>query len=373
MQFSIDKESIVDALTPIVNLIPSRPIADYASCVLMTLNGPNLRLQATDVNSAVTFKTTLADMASVDGVILVRGKPLLEVLKRIPGDRNVTFAVDQGERRNLSIVAGRARFKLALDDPGIFVAPFHSGVSSTFRATSAAFLNALQRTSYAQSREDGRAYLCGTFVELTTSGARLVSTDGHRLSYCPVAGKVDGERSVIIPRESAGYLAKILSGDMGEISITLMDGYAIFETSSYRYETRLIDGTFPDYERLTPPEFRFEISFEHSELAKSIAMLCAISDDKSKAIRFEFHSDRAEVDLSGQSQADEGKDTLSADVLSAPENLVIGFNGKYLTDMLSSLPGDIVTFRMNESGSPAHIVTEMNDGSYSIIMPMRVG
>jgi len=248
--------------------------------------------------------------------------------------------------------------------------PFVDFVMST-----ATLRNALERTTFAISTEETRYYLNGVFMHVVKGALRFVATDGHRLAFHEMpapdgAGKLHG---VIIPRKTISVLAKLLKGKgaPAEVSIRVNTSKAVFTIGNIAVSTKLIDGMFPDYQRVIPSGNGKRARFERDALAAAIDCVSTVSSQRGRAVKLSFEAGACHFTVNNPDEGSTGY-TLPCDWDSEPMD--IGFNARYVLDILAQCAGDIVTLDLADSGSPALIrpVGAEREATRFVLMPMRV-
>jgi DNA polymerase-3 subunit beta len=233
----------------------------------------------------------------------------------------------------------------------------------------------IDRTIFAITLEESRYTLSGAKFIVNKSGARMVTTDGHRLAFIErkdLGGSLPKEGiDVLIPRKTLAEVAKLAASHEGEVSLGADENHVYFEVGARLLISRLLTGQFPNYEMVMPKESTRAVSFDASELSQAIRRVAVMADDRSHAIRFNLGPGALEIN-SQNAEEGEAQELLPVDYQG--EALEIGFNAQYLQDFLSIVGGASVRFEFKDSTSQAQM-RPAADADYDyryVVMPMRV-
>jgi DNA polymerase-3 subunit beta len=335
----------------------------------LTVTGTDLDIWATAREPKGTAEVKTAGATTVPAMLL------LDILKKAGGD--IAFE-DKGDGR-ATLKTGRSRFTLHtlpvedLPEPHADNAP-----GASFTLPTAMLTRISDCTAFAISTEETRYYLNGVFLHLggPDGGALLtaVATDGHRLSrLCLPDVAVEGDMpGVIVPRKTVGLFDLIAAtGEAdGAITVTVTVSRITFETSGLKIVSKLIDGTFPDYGRVIPVKNPWVAELQRQALMKAVERVAAISSERGRAVRCAF-GENDELALAVTSpDAGSAEDSVAAD--GAFDPIAIGFNAKYLGDVLSTFSGDAIRFALADPGSPTVITDPADEDRLVVLMPMRV-
>jgi len=345
MRVSIDRSQLAHALATVNRAIESRNSIPVLANVLLAVEDGQLRLTGTDLDVEIT--TSLPVLDCQPGSVTVPGKMLADIAKRVTGD--VTLALDEGR---LTVASGRSRYKLdvlpAEDFPSFSAGKFDTTLELDLAALVAPCVHAI-------STEETRYYLNGVYLHAVDGRLVAVATDGHRLMR-NVGPAGDLEYGVILPRKLVGLLPK------GAVTVELSQNKVRVTSGPTVITSKLIDGTFPDYVRVIPTGDSNVLTVDRQALMKAVERVAAVADDKSRAVKF------AVGDVLRLMLADKASDEVSIEFEGEP--LEIGFNARYVNDMLGALDEANVRFALGDAGSPAVVKGE---GEWTgVLMPMRV-
>ncbi|NNU59760.1 DNA polymerase III subunit beta [Ochrobactrum soli] len=345
MRVTIDRSQLAHALATVNRAIESRNSIPILANVLLAVEDGQLRLTGTDLDVEIT--TSLPVLDCQPGSVTVPGKMLADIAKRATGD--VTLALDGGR---LTVASGRSRYKLdvlpAEDFPSFSAGKFDTTLELDLATLVAPCVHCI-------STDETRYYLAGVYLHTVDGRLVAVATDGHRLmrNTGPAGGL---EYGVILPRKLVGLLPK------GAVTVELSPNKVRVTSGSTVITSKLIDGTFPDYVRVIPTGNSNVLTVDRQALMKAVERVAAVADDKSRAVKF------AVGDVLRLMLADKASDEVSIEFEGEP--LEIGFNARYVNDMLGALDEPNVRFALGDAGSPAVIKGE---GEWTaVLMPVRV-
>lgn len=234
-----------------------------------------------------------------------------------------------------------------------------------------AFKRQLAQVSYAMAQQDIRYYLNGLLIIADGDELRMVATDGHRLAYAanPLEAPVAQRTEAILPRKTVLELARQLGDTDDALEIVLAGNQAVFRFGSIELVTKLIDGKFPDYERVIPQAHPKLVVFERLPLLAALQRAAILTNEKFRGVRMVLADDTLKI-VSTNAEQEEAHDELEVEY--AYEPLDIGFNVTYLLDVLNNLSSETVEWRFNDGNSSALITLPGNDNFKYVVMPMRI-
>ncbi|MFK0330669.1 DNA polymerase III subunit beta [Rhizobium sp. NPDC090275] len=374
--FKAEKSALMAALALTSNVVEKRNTIPILQNVLIEA-GPtpgtlSARLSNLDIEASTPFR---ADVDINFTAFTVPAGMLTDIVRKLPDGCDVTVKRKDAQASSISIEAGRSRFSLqvlpATDFPEMKVP---SGFQHQVTVPSADFAAAITACGFAVSTEETRHYLNGIFLHPTSAdadeqGLVLVATDGHRLSKRLVAAATTPDMaSVIIPRQALKVIEKILP-KTGEIKIEFSDTLIRFSGGSSLITSKLVDGVFPDYARIVPSGHEMQATIASAALSAAIDRVATISGERGRAVSFSFAGGQLHLEVNNP-DAGTATDTLS---YTGEAELQIGFNAKYVNDVLAHLPGEQLTIELADSGSPAVLRSVGgNPENLILLMPMRV-
>ena len=371
MKLTIERAALLKALAHVQSVVERRNTIPILSNVLITAQKGRLSLAATDMDLAIT--ESVDANASKTGSTTAPAHTLYEIVRKLPDGAQVELEAASGG--SLTIRAGRSRFTLQCLPPADFPAMSEGDLPHRFQLPATDLKGIIDRTRFAISNEETRYYLNGIYFHAATSGAtpvlRGVATDGHRLARVEVplpkgAAEIPG---VIVPRKTVGEVRKLLDESDGSVDIELSDTRIRFASGNVTLVSKLIDGTFPDYERVIPTGNDKVLNVPCKEFAHAVDRVSTISTEKSRAIKVAVAN--GVVTLSATSP-DAGSATEEIEVDYKAAALEIGFNSRYLLDITEQIVGAEARFLMADAGSPTLVRDGADESALYVLMPMRV-
>jgi DNA polymerase III subunit beta len=330
--------------------------------------GGGLWLRSTDLDIMATT-AVLGSETSHPGKTTAPAHMLRDFVAKLPADGQVALETDD---KSLKVKCGRARMSLHTlpieDFPDLEMG---DGTNHNFSIEAAELLSVMQRASFAISTEETRYYLNGVYVHATKDALFAVATDGHRLAKIQfgLPEGAEGIPGVVIPRKTVGALIQLAAG-IKNVGIFLHAGKIQFELGDTVMTSKLIDGTFPDYARVIPTSATKIATIDRREAADAIARVSTVGSDRGRAVKFAFDG-KAGLELSVRG-ADAGSAKEDLDVEFDGEPIDIGFNSRYLLDVLAQIEGETFKMKMSDPGSPTIFRANNDDSATYVCMPLRV-
>ena len=371
MQFVIKRGDLQKELGFVQGIVERKNTIPVLANILIESAGENtIRISGTDLDVTIRCDTD-AEEVKEQGAICVQARKLFDIARLLP-DAPISFKKEENEW--VTVECDRSRFRL----PGIAKENFPE--LATFKSTplklSGGTLKRLvDRTIFAITQEEGRYTLSGAKFVLDKSGAKMVTTDGHRLAFITTKisenGPPESGLDVLIPRKTLAELTKLTSDFDGEVSLGADENHVYFQLGSRLLISRVLSGQFPNYEMVMPKNNEHSATFDTIALNQAIRRVALMSDDRSHAIR--FHLGKEQVLISSQN-ADEGeaRETVATDF--GGDETEIGFNAQYLQDFLSVVGSEKVVFEFKDGNSQAQLrpVSEEKQEYKYVVMPMRL-
>jgi DNA polymerase III subunit beta len=349
MRFSLAKADFARLLSATVKVVESRNTIPILSTVRLTVVGGKLTATASDLDIEVSASVQLLD--AIDGAICVDARTLDSIVKKAAGD--IALETKDGQ----AIVSfGRSRFTLAVLPPEDFPTMDAGTFENEFEADLAELFAPCR---FAMSTEETRYYLNGVFLHTVNGALTAVATDGHRLSSNTGAGGFDFD-GVIVPRKTVDTMLT------GKVQVALSRTKIRITSGDTVMTSKLIDGTFPDYQRIIPSANANLVRFDKVDMQAAVDRVSLISE-KGRAAKFAFTDGSADIFLRGDGA--EAADSLVCEIDADP--VEIGFNTRYMIDCLAALPDGEVVMELNDAGSPA-LMRGGKEGLKMVLMPMRV-
>lgn len=367
MNFSIEREKLLKPLQQVVGVVERRQTLPVLSNVLIVVDGDTLTLTGTDVEVELLARIQL-DQAYPHGEITVPAKKLLDICKSLPEESQIHFSLDD---QKLLIKAGRSRFSLATLPANEFPNLEDAVGQVNFSMNQGYLKSVIDRTAFAMAQQDVRFYLNGMLFEVSTNLLRAVATDGHRLALCKadILCEMAAPFQAIVPRKGVQELAKLFNDMDADVAISLSANHIRVESADLRFTSKLIDGKFPDYERVLPKQGDKVILGDKTEMRQCFSRVAILSNEKYRGVRLRLQSGSLTT-IANNPEQEEAEETINVDYQGA--DLEIGFNVNYLLDVLNVIRSDTVRMQVADSNSSALITDNEDDSACYVVMPMRL-
>lgn len=372
MEFKIDRKSLLRGLTRTHGVADRKSSMPILSNVLMHAHEGSLHLSTTDLYLGV--RTTAPVDISDEGMVAVSARTLFNIVKNLP-DGPVHLKSDANHA--VEIRCGKVNYRIP-GMPGEDFPPLANPGDAEFIALEAALIGQLiGRTQYSMSNDDARPHLAGSLFERKGERLRTVTTDGHRLSKAEAVleGEVGGvDFSILIPHKGISELRRIIddakSGESSTLEFGTAASNAFFRREGIMLVVKLADERFPPYDKVIPQKQTRKIVAERAMLAEALRRISLVANDKSGAVRLKLVEGQLDI-CSENPDVGEGSEEVSVDY--AGEPLEIGFNAKYVLDVLNALNTDEVVLELSGELDPGVIRTPDEHGEFvGVIMPMRI-
>jgi len=361
------RDALLAPLQSVAGIVEKRHTLPILSNVLIEKQGDQLTLLATDIEIQIRT-TTAGDLGGDDASITVAARKLHDILRALPDSADVNLELDD---KRMTVKAGKSRFALqtlpAADYPRM--SPPGEG-SVHFTVSQKSFKRQLAQVSYSMAQQDIRYYLNGLLLIAGENELRMVATDGHRLAYAASALETELERSeVILPRKTVMELSRQLADTDDPLEVTLAGNQAVFRFGATELVTKLIDGKFPDYERVIPQNHPKMVALDHTPLHSALARVAILTNEKFRGVRLMLDDGILRISSSNNEQ-EEAQEELEVDFQG--QGVDIGFNVTYLLDVLQNIESDKIEWHFNDSNSSALLTVPGNDNFKYVVMPMRI-
>lgn len=372
MKLVIERAILLKALSPIQSVVERRGTIPILANVKLDATKDGLSLTATDMDIAIVERVK-ADVQDKGG-ITVPAHMFYEIIRKLPDGSNVQLA-KAGDAAKLTIAAGSSRFSLATLPTDDFPVMAEGEFAHSFSITPAECKALLEKTRFAISTEETRYYLNGVYLHAANNqGAavlRAVATDGHRLARMEVALPEGAENipGVIIPRKTVSELYKLVEEGGEKVEIALSETKIRFSMGNAVLVSKLIDGTFPDYERVIPTGNDKIMEVDGKAFSQAVDRVSVITSEKSRGIKLVLAPSKLTLSASSTEQ---GTASEELSVAYGADGVDIGFNSRYLLDMMAQIEGETAQFVFADSASPTIVRDPADVGALYVIMPMRV-
>ena len=370
MKATVERATLLKCLAHVQSVVERRNTIPILSNVLIEAKDGGLRLMATDLDMQVV--ETFAAHVDTPGATTVSAHTLFDIARKLPEGAQVELAV---ANEKMTVVAGRARFSLATLPRDDFPVIAETDLPTIFSLPAATLRQIIDKTRFAISTEETRYYLNGIFLHVAEgppATLRAVATDGHRLAKIelPRPDGAEGMPDVIIPRKCIGEIRKLLDEVDGDVELSLSASKIRFKLGNAVLTSKLIDGTFPDYSRVIPAANDKLLRIDRKALAEGVDRVAAIAtSEKTRAVKLALGRDKITLSVTSPENGTAAEE-VSAEY-GAPE-FEVGFNYRYLLDILDQIGTDVVDMHMADAAAPTLIREGDNSPALYVLMPMRV-
>lgn len=367
MHFIISRDSFLKPLQLVSGVVERRQTLPVLSNVLLVLEGEDLALTGTDLEVELIGRVKVSE-SKQSGAITVPARKLLDICKSLADDSTIELSLQESGK--LIVKSGRSRFTLttlpATEYPSVEEEPDTFSVS----LSQSRLKELLDSTSFAMAQQDVRYYLNGMLFELGGDYLRVVATDGHRLAMETMSLE-DGSheaQQLIVPRKGIIELGRLL-GEEGNITLTFGQNHIRAKVTEYTFTSKLVDGKFPDYNRVLPKGGNKVLLSDCQELKQAFTRASILSNEKYRGVRVILSDGELKI-LANNPEQEEAEEVIAVEYQG--ETLEIGFNVSYLIDVLSTLPGARAKITLSDANSSALIESETGSDAVYVVMPMRL-
>ncbi|MBS1208477.1 MAG: dnaN [Proteobacteria bacterium] len=359
------RDALLAPLQSVSGIVEKRHTLPILSNVLIEKHGDALTLLATDIEIQIT--THQIAQGGDDASITVAARKLQDILRALP-DGEVSLVLDD---KRLTLKAGKSRYALqtlpAADYPRM---QLNSGESLTVRLSQKDFRRQLAQVAYAMAAQDIRYYLNGLLMQVQGNELRMVATDGHRLAMSTnVLEDEFAKTEVILPRKTVLELTRQLADTEDPVEIVITGNQACFRFGPIELITKLIDGKFPDYERVIPQGNPKLVTAHRAGLLSALQRAAILTNEKFRGLRIVLEPGSVKI-ISSNAEQEEALEELEVNYAGDP--LELGFNVTYLLDVLNNVATDTVEIHLNEPMSSALFTLPGNEQFKAVVMPMRI-
>jgi len=366
MKFQIEKETLLNPLQQIIGAVEKRQTMPALSNVLLRATDNSLTLTATDLE--IELVSQIAMVIDQPGEITVPARKLLDICKSLSNEAMISFTVKD---QKALIQSGRSRFSLATLPANDFPALDAINSIYEFEITQKTLHDIIDKTAFAMAQQDVRYYLNGLMLEVSSNNLRAVATDGHRLAYCEKQTNADiaDIKQVILPRKGVLELVRLLGDTDDMVKINLGSNHLQVEFNGLRLTSKLIDGRFPDYNRVMPTDGNNVITADRDQLRQALLRASILSNEKYRGIRLVLGKNL--IKLQAQNPDQEEAD-VELEVVYSGDDIEIGFNVNYMLDVLNVTNSDMVQAALRDSNSSFLLTYPDQADCKYVIMPMRL-
>ncbi|HEX6603652.1 MAG TPA: DNA polymerase III subunit beta [Sphingomicrobium sp.] len=367
MKATIERATLLKSLGHVQSVVERRNTIPILSNVLIEAREDgSIRLMATDLDLQVD--ESVPANVSQPGATTVSAHTLFDIVRKLPEGSQVEISAAEGK---MQVIAGRSRFNLSTLPRDDFPVIAEGDLPTRFELPAATLREIIEKTRFAISTEETRYYLMGIFLHVVDDQLRAAATDGHRLARITV-GKpdgADGMPDVIVPRKAVAELYRLLEELEGTVEISLSPTKVRFGLGSAVLTSKLIDGTFPDYNRVIPTANDKLLKVDPKSFSAGVDRVSTIASEKTRAVKMSVERDKITLSVTSPENG-LATEELPADY--GADGLEIGFNARYLLDILSEIDGDTVEVHLADAAAPTLLRENDKSNALYVLMPMRV-
>ncbi len=367
MKATIERAVLLKSLGHVQSVVERRNTIPILSNVLLEASEDgSLRLMATDLDLQVD--ETVQANVSQPGATTVSAHTLFDIVRKLPEGSQVEITAAEGK---MQIVAGRSRFNLSTLPRDDFPVIAEGELPTRFELPAATLRQVIEKTRFAISSEETRYYLMGIFLHVVDEQLRAAATDGHRLARITVdrPDGAEGMPDVIVPRKCVQELYRLLEEVEGTVEISLSPTKIRFGLGTAILTSKLIDGTFPDYNRVIPTGNDKLLKLDPKSFSAGVDRVSTIASEKTRAVKISVDRDKVTLSVTSPENG-VATEELAADYGSV--GIEIGFNARYLLDILGEIDGDTVEVHLADAAAPTLLRENEKSNALYVLMPMRV-
>ena len=371
MKFTLERAALLKSLGHVQSVVERRNTIPILANVLIRATGDEISFAATDME--IEIVEVMPGQVAKSGAVTAPAHTLYEIVRKLPEGAQVELSAASANQLTLS--SGRSHFKLGCLPVDDFPKMPEGDLKQKFSLEASDLRTLIDCTRFAISTEETRYYLNGIYLHTTKSKnvdvLRAVATDGHRLARVEMAAPkgAQGIPGIIVPRKTVNEVRKLIEESSGIIEVALSEAKVRFTFDGVVITSKLIDGTFPDYERVIPTGNDKTMEVGTRDIATATDRVATISSEKSRAVKLALTP--GHLVLSATSP-EAGSATEELEVKYDGALLDVGFNARYLLDILQQIQGDGARFNLADTAAPA-IIQDVSDASaLYVLMPMRV-
>ena len=370
MKATIERATLLRSLGHVQSVVERRNTIPILSNVLIEAREDGgIRLMATDLDLQIN-DTIEADVQQ-PGATTVSAHTLFDIARKLPEGSQVELAASEGK---MQINAGRARFNLSTLPRDDFPVIAEGDLPTRFELPAATLRQIIDKTRFAISTEETRYYLNGIFLHVSDEAQpvlKAAATDGHRLARVtvPRPAGAEGMPDVIIPRKCVAELRKLLDEVDGTVQVSLSESKVRFGLGNAILTSKLIDGTFPDYSRVIPTANDKLLRIDPRSFEEGVDRVSTIASEKTRAVKMALDRDRVTLSVTSPENGTAAEE-VPGDY--AAEGIEIGFNARYLLDILGQMEGDLVEMHLADAAAPTLLRENDKAPALYVLMPMRV-
>ncbi|CAN4265188.1 DnaN DNA polymerase sliding clamp subunit (PCNA homolog) [Methylophilaceae bacterium] len=366
MNIQINRETLLKPLTSVTSIVEKRHTLPILSNLLLEVKQNKIHLTATDLEMQISL--TVDSVTSGDFSTTLSAKKLLDICRSLPDNAEINMSTTESR---ITLKAAKSRFNLQTLPAADYPVMTKTQTNSTLVVLAQRELkDLLKQVEFAMAQQDIRYYLNGLLFEIAANKLNIVGTDGHRLSFTSTELKQNYEKQdVILPRKTVVELIKLLDDSDDEVQIELASNQVNFSFANLKLISKVIDGKFPDYNRVIPIGHQNTFSVERLNVLLAMQRASILSNEKYRGIRMVLSNNNLKL-ISTNSDQEEAEEEM--EISYTGDALDIGFNVTYLIDVLNNTNSDQTNFSFADANSSCLITIPNNPNYKYVVMPMRI-
>lgn len=366
MKFQTERNSLFKALQGVIGVVEKRQTMPILSNVLLKVTGTELQITGTDLELEL-INYIQVDQAT-EGEVAVPARKLFDICRGLPEGAQLQFELKD---QRATLKSGRSRFVLATMSGEEFPILEALEEGKEFSISRSELNELLDKTHFAMAHQDVRYYLNGLLLEARNNRVRCVATDGHRLAISDIETELadDLDIQVIVPRKAVTEMLRLLNDSDAQIGITVNSHHLQIQLGTIRFTSKLIDGRFPDYERVIPAAGTEIMIADRETVRMALSRTAILSNEKFRGVRLTLSDGHLRLQAHNP-EHEEAEEDLEVDYNGA--GLEIGFNVNYLLDALACMQADQFILELSGSDSSGLLREQDDDHSRYVVMPMRL-
>jgi DNA polymerase-3 subunit beta len=368
MKFTTARDTLLRPLQLVTGVVERRQTLPVLSNLFVSATDGAVSLTGTDLEVELVARVEEGLDVVKPGQATIPARKLADIWRSLPDGATVTIEVE-GDRA--TVRSGRSRFSLATLPVADFPKIEGAAGDLEFVLSRAEMQRLLDQTAFSMAQQDVRYFLNGMLLEVTSSHVRTVATDGHRLAMCTLERGVPSteRRQAIVPRKGVLELGRLLSEGGDEVTVSVARNHLRATHAGFTLTTKLVDGRFPDYEKVIPKESSNMVTADRETLRQSFARASILSNEKYRGVRITLEPDQMTIRANNPEQ-EEAEEIVA--VSYAGQRLEIGFNVSYLQDVLGALSTEAIRISVSDANSSALVEAPGAEDSVYVVMPMRL-
>lgn len=368
MKFTVKRDALLGPLQLVAGAVERRQTLPVLANILLVLTDDKLSLTGTDLEVEIVGRLDVESVTDI-GEITVPARKLLDICRSLPDNAMIDITLDEDQR--LLVKSSRSRFILSTLPANDFPSTEITEGDVQFNCPQFLIKRLIDRTSFAMAQQDVRYYLNGMLWETENNTLRCVATDGHRLAMCTreIDINVPSKSQAILPRKGVVELSRLLKDDDSVLQVTLSSHHIRVETPDYTLTSKLVDGKFPDYERVLPKGGNNILLGNRDELKQAFGRTAILSNEKYRGVRLTLNEGMLTI-VANNPEQEEAEEQVVIDYTG--DKIEIGFNVSYLQDVTNVLSTENIKLTLSDANSSALIEEPESGDSVYVVMPMRL-